>query len=175
MFGLWKIKLEHTKKVKSHLKKRIYHIHGLKDQLSKDANCPLHPKGKRKECSNTLPNKLERQLKFRGSAHCLILPHPPGCSNWWLRDFLNIDSSTWFICPMAWDGTRAQDAIQLMTRASWAINLLWLTVGICMGLQLIQVGQECISKLLPTGIASCLNLGQLRAPLCYRPRPERTT
>lgn len=60
-------------------------------------------------------------------------------------------------------------------RASRTINLLWLTVRICMGLQFVQVDQKSISKLLPINITSCLNVGQLRASLCYSPRPERAT
>lgn len=60
-------------------------------------------------------------------------------------------------------------------RASRTINLLWLTVRICMGLQFVQVDQKSISKLLPINITSYLNVGQLRASLCYSPRPERAT
>lgn len=64
---------------------------------------------------------------------------------------------------------------QLRRRASRAIKLPSLITGICMGLQFVQVGQESVAKLLATNITYCLNLGQLKASLCYSPRPEKTT
>lgn len=40
-----------------------------------------------------------------------------------------------------------------------------------MGLQIMQVGHSNVSKL-PTNIRPCLKLGQLRASVCYSPRPD---
>lgn len=84
------------------------------------------------------PPKLERELKFRRGVHCLILPHAPGCSSWW-REVPGTQTAACDVFAL-WlevvQGRRMPS--QPRRRASRTINLLWLTVRICMGLQVYR-------------------------------------